>query len=224
MAEVQQNLRDLAFVARLDDIYYRKFIWVTDEGGKRSWNAAIASPEYRKAFEESGLDVTELTSSEAAKRIAESGVKVEIIAAIDDWSLFEPKVEIAHRLLAVARLADPGDWLNRLRDPAIRKYKTALQKLASEAYPERLQPRVISVLVTLMFGHQLDPGPLLQVARASNPSEFELAFLEAGWRNWSKKGNSVGPYEAARALRPEIRGYGITSALRWNRRVTWTAR
>ena len=48
----------------------------------------------------------------------------------------------------------------------------------------------------------LDPTPLLARARTRYPSEFELAFQHGLW-NLRYNGQGIGPFEAARALRPD---------------------
>lgn len=202
---VEQSQRDLAFVAQLDDIRYRKWVWIGEPGGQGDFNTKIASPEYHKAFAARGLPLDTLDVNEAARRVSASAVKAELIAAIDDWALYEEKDSLRDRLLAIARTADAGQWTDRLRNAAIWKDKAALAKLAADADPAVTAPPTISVLAELMRRSDLDPSPLLSAARAKHPTDFELAFALGQWlANTTKDGQQIGPYEAARALRPEV--------------------
>jgi tetratricopeptide (TPR) repeat protein len=204
LAEVEQAQRDLAFVVRLDDIRYRKWIWVSQPGGKGAFNAQVAAPAYRQAFAERGLDLTRLDPAGAAERIAASPVKAELVAAVDDWALFEPEPAVRDRLLDVARRADPGPWTDRFRDPAVRNDRAALAKLAEDADPAHTSAEALSVLAVRMGQLNLDPAPRLTAARAVHPADFELAFALALWHTLHRDERSIGAYEAARALRPEI--------------------
>ena len=91
LAEVQQALQDVAFVEQLDDIRYRKWLWITDPGGNGNFNEKIAAPAYRQAFAERALDLKTLDPAVSARRIAASAVKAELVAAVDDWALHEPE-------------------------------------------------------------------------------------------------------------------------------------
>jgi Flp pilus assembly protein TadD/tRNA A-37 threonylcarbamoyl transferase component Bud32 len=208
---VEQARADLAFVVKLDDIRFRKWVWIATEGGTGHFNEETAPPEYRRAFAERGLDPTALNPADAALRIASSAVKAELVAAVDDWALYEPDATLRDRLLEVARKADPGVWTDRLRTPAVRSDRAEVAKLAAAADPSTT-PAALSVLAVLMQRHGLDPSPLLSAARAKHPTDFELAFVLGRWHTLNSKevpstkreaiGREIGPYEAARALRP----------------------
>ena len=227
-AEIEQARSDLAFVVQLDDIRFRKWVWIAEEGGKGHFNTKIASPEYRKAFADRGLDLEMLDPVETARRIAASAVKADLVAAVDDWALYERDESLRNRLLAIAGRADPGEWLNRLRDPAVwdhlmpqtkladlanipHRIATAvrddlmpLTKLAVDADPGATSISALYVLATLMERKGLNPTSLLLAARNHYPTDFELAFALGHWHAGSSKNEqNIGPYEAARALRPE---------------------
>ena len=204
LPEAEHARNDLVFVVKLDDIRFRKWLYIAEPGGKGSFNTKIAAPEYRRAFAERGLKLEEFAPTEATNRIAASAVRVELVAAVDDWALYEPDVAVRARLLEIARKADPGAWTDRLRDPAVWSDKAAIAKLAAEVDPTSTAPSSLSVLVELMERLQFDPAPLLTSARAKHPTDFELAFALGLWhgRN-SKDGQQIGSYEAARALRPD---------------------
>jgi predicted ribosomally synthesized peptide with SipW-like signal peptide len=203
LAEVQQALQDVAFVEQLDDIRYRKWLWIAEPGGKGNFNAKIAAPAYRQAFAERALDLTTLDPAVSARRIAASAVKAELVAAVDDWALHEPKLGLRDRLLDVARRADPGPWTDRLRDSATRSDRDAVKKLATDADLTSTSSAALAVLAELMKRQGLDPVPRLTAARTRYPADFELAFLLGHEHFVSRDGQGIGPFEAARALRPE---------------------
>src|SRR5262249_30084670 len=128
---------------------------------------------------------------------------------VDDWALYVPDKDesLRTRLLEIARRADPGAWTDRLRDPTAWKNPDALKKLAADANPATTTPAVLSVLAELMTRkpNHLNPSALLSAARTKHPTDFELAFALGRWYV-HRKGEQqigIGPFEAARALRPE---------------------
>ena len=130
-------------MVQLDDIRFRKWVWVVEPGRPGDFNTKIASPEYRAAFTQHGLDVATLEAADAARRIAASAVKAPLVEALDDWALYEPDTNLRERLLGIARQADPGPWTDRLREPGGWKNRSTVAKLAAEAgpTPPSLPPR-----------------------------------------------------------------------------------
>ncbi len=203
LAAVEGERRDLALVVKLDDIRYRKWVWVSEAGGKGEFDTKIAPPEYRKAFAARGLDLAALDPADAVRLITGSEVKEEVVAAVDDWALYEKDERVRNRLLDVARKADPGPWTDRLRDPAVRADKAALEKLVAETDFATVRPGALCALAELMRRQGLEPAVLLTAARTRHPTDFELNFAY-GRRFVSVGGLQLGPYEVARALRPEV--------------------
>jgi tetratricopeptide (TPR) repeat protein len=203
-ADVEQAIQELAFVVRLDDIRFRKWTWIKGEGRAGEFNKRIAAPAYRGEFARHGLDLLSLSPAAAAMRIAASAVKTELVAALDDWALHEPEPAVCERLLEVARQADPGPWTDRLRDPAVRNNPEGVKQLAADVDPAGASAANLSVLSELMVRQKVNPVPLLSKAYAAHPADFELAFLlGAVLKVTSKNFAAIGPYQAARALRPK---------------------
>ncbi|MBN9121090.1 MAG: protein kinase, partial [Planctomycetes bacterium] len=212
-AEVERAQSDLAFVVKLDDIRFRNYCGVIESDTimslvhlQRTPLSLPASQEYREAFTQYGLDLITIAPAEAAKRIAVSAVKADAVAAVDDWALRERDIEIRNRLLSIARLADPGEWTDRLRSPTVWSDKTAVAELANTADFRAVAPATLSTLVELMQRHGSDATSLLMKARAAHPTNFDLAFALGVYQ--FKDGTrptdpDSGPLEAALALRPE---------------------
>jgi tetratricopeptide (TPR) repeat protein len=204
LPEVEQARRGLAFVTRLDDIRYSKCIWNPAAGVAGGFQRSSVGPAYRAAFAAHGLDLTALEPAEAAGHIATSPVRAEIVAAVDDWSVYEPDPDLRNRLLQIARQVDPGPWTDRLRDPAVRGDKAAVAKLAADADAATVSPAALSTLAEVMSRAGLNPTAMLVAARDRHPTDFELAFVLGMWYTSNgPPGRSIGPYEAARALRPD---------------------
>lgn len=207
LAEVEQARSDLAFVVQLDDIRYRNWTWDPSLfDALMNYSFTDSSDEYNEAFAAHGLDLVTLDPSDAAKRIAASGIKAYLVAAVDDWALREVDEKIGKRLLEIARRADPGPWLNRFRDPVVRKNKDELAKLAAEVDVLNTSIAAIIVLAQLMDERRLDPSALLMSARTLHPTDFELALVLGLWHLHGKGDqdqSAIGPLEAARAIRPE---------------------
>jgi tetratricopeptide (TPR) repeat protein len=204
LADVEQAIRELALVVRLDDTRFRKWVWIKGEGRAGQFNTRIAAPAYRREFARHGLDLLSLSPAAAARQIAASAVKAELVAALDDWALHEPEPEVCERLLGVARQADPGPWTDRLRDPAVRNDPEAVRRLAADVDPAAASAATLSVLSELMGRQKVNPVPLLSKAHAAHPADFELAFLlGAVLKVTSKNFAAIGPYQAARTLRPK---------------------
>jgi hypothetical protein len=206
LPEVERARADLALVVRLDDIRYRKWVWVTGPDGKVDYDReAAAVPKYRKAFADAGLDPA-APDAVVVERIAASSIRAELVAALDDWALYEQNEAARNRLLEVASRADRADrgpWIDRVRNPALWKDKAALAKLAAEIDWDTAPPAAVSVLAALMQRADLSPASLLTTAHFKHPTDYDLAFVLAMWHLDRDDGLDLGPLEAARALRPD---------------------
>src|SRR5262249_27930588 len=96
--------------------------------------------DYTEAFAKYGLDLDRLDPEEAAERIRNRPISRQLIAAIDDWAVIAKRRRLPawQRLLAVARLADPDRWRNRLRDAiegGDRAFEEVLQAASPQGWP-----------------------------------------------------------------------------------------
>ena len=169
--------------------------------------------EYRNALARYGLDLGSPDPASVAARIAASPIKMELVAAIDDWALVESDKSVRNQLLEIASRADSGDWIDRLRDPSLRDSRHGVAKLAAEANVDAISGATLSILVRLMIDYDVDPSLILSAGRTRYPADFELAFLHAQWK--PPKGKielQLGPYEAAPRCDPTTPWFGIISA------------
>src|SRR5262249_40550656 len=103
-------------------------------------------PAYAQIFRESGIDVNALDAEEAAERIRARTITVELVAVLDDWAWTMAIDNERLHLSAVARLADPDPWRNRLRDALKQGDRKALEALAASDETNRLSPQNVEFL------------------------------------------------------------------------------
>jgi serine/threonine protein kinase/Tfp pilus assembly protein PilF len=170
--------------------------------------AARASPRYRDAFRDYGLDVTALDADAAAARIQGSAIKDQLLAALDDWLWCSPAKKRADRRLAVLRRADPDPWRGRFRDAFVRGDKHALEELARDPKAAAQPPATVVSLGMLLGGlgeHSL-AVELLRSAQQRHPDDFWINF-ELAWElqvsQPKRAAEAVRYYQAALALRPD---------------------
>lgn len=202
---VARAAEELEFARELDRIRFRKAMWAPAEGilGRKLKPAACA-PEYRAAFLARGFDLTTGELAKLAARVREAGIRAELLDALDDWALYEPDAVVRDRLLAVARLADPGPWTDRFRDPAVRKDPAALTQLVKEVDQATISPAIIVCLGSLMRDRGLDWRPLLARAQVAHPDNFDLALaLGLAAADGGNYPQALGQFRAARAIRPD---------------------
>jgi tetratricopeptide (TPR) repeat protein len=200
---VERAKADLAFARRLDDIRMKRGTWIGEPGGKGHFDLAGAVRDYPEAFRAAGLDVLGADPGVVAAAVAASPVRAELIAALDDWAALPLDESIRDRILGVLRRADPGPWLDRFRDPAIRADPVRLWWLARSADPARLPPATLTALSEVMEARGLDPVLLLLRAQFAHPGDFLIPFQLGQWHHSRKEHDAtIAHYRSARVTRP----------------------
>src|SRR5262249_7573641 len=137
-ARLERLQRDIAMARRLEEIYGQPrdllFFRGREQDGK-----------YADAFREYGIDLAALTVAEAAERIQESSIRLELARALDFWSSMRRRAGSKasprwQQLLEVARAADPDPWRDELRAALENDDRQALQTLAASADVHDLPP------------------------------------------------------------------------------------
>jgi tetratricopeptide (TPR) repeat protein/serine/threonine protein kinase len=146
------------------------------------WGAGDAA--YAAAFEKYGLDVDNLDLHAAADAIRASPISWQLIAALDDWAFIRRDWHFQgwERRLALARLADPHPWRNRLRDVMERKDVGALEQAIQMASPDDWQSAIV------LLGRLTEHAPpmreravaLLRRAQQRHPDDFWINIELAG--------------------------------------------
>jgi tetratricopeptide (TPR) repeat protein len=179
--------------------------------GAKSLGTAHAARAYALAFAASGLAVEPGREREVAARVGKSAVKHQLLAALDHWArqaIQGKQDELWGRLLAVARLADPGPWSDQVRDPALWKKRVAFVPLAVQAQKDprrfrQLTPQIL-VLIGSLLPDQKAAETWLRKAQALHPTDDRLNFGLA-YTLMRAKGHereAIGFYRAALAVRP----------------------
>jgi tetratricopeptide (TPR) repeat protein len=176
--------------------------------GKGQFDTAKAPREYRAAFLAHGFDLEKGDPAALAAQVNAAGpIKAHLVAALDDWAVFEKNIDLRDNVLTVARLADPandpGKWTDRFRDPAVFDHDGELRKVAEAADPAALSPAVVVALADLMKRHGMDPSAVLRTAQLAHPDDFLIAFTLGQWYQGRSDRQAIGAYLVARALRPD---------------------
>src|SRR5262249_37049892 len=153
---LRQAQADLELAAKLENNQIgRSNIFV----GK-DHQASVAS-DYAAVFKEAGLALDDDEEAMAA-RIRESAIREQLLAGLDDWALVATEPAARARLLRIARLVDPDPGCrDRVRDPAGRGDRRALERLAAEvlATPRPEQPpQFLLTLAALLEEGKGDPA------------------------------------------------------------------
>jgi serine/threonine-protein kinase len=202
---LHQASDDLDFVRQLDCIRMKRSTWIAAEDGRGRFDLESAPPAYRAAFLLRGLDVVSSDSQALGERIRASGLKQEMVAALDDWAVLEPDPAVRNNILAVARTADPGAWVDDFRDPSVRVDDSRFATVVETADPHALSPGTITALAELMERRHLDPVRLLQKAAFAHPRDFLIPFfLGQHAAQANQHSDAVAYYRVARAVRPDV--------------------
>jgi serine/threonine-protein kinase len=164
-------------------------------------------------FRALGIDVLRLPPEEAARRIRQSVVADELVAALDDWCWVlhqwdvERKGQI-RRLRDVARLADPDPGRNRLRE-ALTGGDAELERVALSLLPTALDNRPSPTYLILLanslarVGRSDEAVGLLEKADLRFAANFwinlRLAELHKDAQRWDR---ALAYYRVTRALHP----------------------
>jgi superkiller protein 3 len=193
-----QAERDLALVARLEDIRLKKLAYV--EG---RLNTAGTDREYARAFREAGLGTEGEAAEVVAGRLRRSAIRAVLVAAVDDWAVTTDRDSRRAWLLSVARRADPDPVRDRLRDPRAWRDPRALEKVAAAAVVEQLSPPLLTTLAARLQVTGGNPVPLLRRTQARYPGDFWVNFQLAAALTLDAPAEAIGYYQAALALRQE---------------------
>jgi tetratricopeptide (TPR) repeat protein len=173
---------------------------------------ARADRAYAEAFRTHDIDVDKLGPEKAAEQVRASGLRAELVAALDDWAALRRGLDRSgdgwKRVSAVARAADPDPWRNRLRDALPKNDRKALRALADDE-ALRAQPASTLVLLGVGLGEAGDPAgavAVLRQAQRRHPGDFWVNHELASWLLRLRPAHfddAVRFYSAALALRPE---------------------
>jgi serine/threonine-protein kinase len=209
---VAQLRAELEAVNRLHEALLQQYT-LTEEQQR---DYAGSDRAYAEAFAGHGLDLLAPGEGRVVERIRQSGIRRQLVAALDDWALVKLHLGdgSAERLREVAGLADDDPWRRGLRDPAVRNDTAAMERLAAEeierlAARDTAQPQPKANLrwlsVALVRTKSKAAGErLLRQAQQRYPEDFWINFELADSLSArpADVGEAIGFYRAALAVRP----------------------
>jgi tetratricopeptide (TPR) repeat protein len=205
--EVEELDRDLEMALRLQEARLRG---AAARDRRFDWQAASAA--YEEAFAWYGLEVESGDPRQAGEFIRSRSIWLQFAAALDDWAGWRNcgNKDCRH-LLAIARVADPDKWRNRLRDALERTDPRAVEELAASAQGDELPPATVVLLARVTRGYAREEQAVtaLQQAQQRHPDDFWVNFeLGACLANSRppRLEEAIRFYTAAVALRPQSPG------------------
>jgi serine/threonine-protein kinase len=205
---LDQERREQKLVARLDAIHLNRAASVNGRFDPRP-NAERADREYEVALREAGFGVVGDDPAVVAARIESSGIRAEVVSALDDWTVSARRADVDQArqrwLLDVLHRADPNPTRihQRLRDPALWKDHAALAELAEMALAEKPSVQLLVAVGERLIYAGADAGPFLQRVQREHPGDFWANFALGRALLVKNPGESIRYYQAALAIRPK---------------------
>jgi eukaryotic-like serine/threonine-protein kinase len=202
--KADENESDIRLLERLAGI--REFSDRTD-----FWQTV---GDYAAAFRSVSLDLKRQRPEEVGRSIARrpDRVALAMATAIDDWAVLRYEHggrELAARLMAAARVADPDPWRGRLRSALLEPRETrltALRDFARSAPLPELPPATLALLGRALKDVD-DPATaesVLRPAQRRHPDDLRLTILLAETLMMrSRQQEATRYYMMARVIRPE---------------------
>jgi serine/threonine-protein kinase len=196
--QIGRAMSELDVVERFDAIRMNRAASRRSDFGRKQ-----ADAEYVAALAMSGLGAVDDPPAQVGERIAATGVRSAIVAAIDDWAFCATDKGRLEWLLQVARAADadPG-WRDRVRDLQVWGDAAALGELARTARLADQSVPLLLVLGGLIVETGGDGVGFLRRVQAAHPADFWANFVLAEALDGREGNDAIGYYRAALALRP----------------------
>ncbi|HLW64418.1 MAG TPA: tetratricopeptide repeat protein, partial [Gemmataceae bacterium] len=170
-----------------------------------------SDPAYMEAFRDYNLPVKDLEPGEAARRIATSAIREQILAALYDWDwvlALKGAAAEHQKLAALIRLADSDPWRRQLYDLLDRKDIVGLVHLSQQPGALGQSPaRLLALGINL--GRTDLPAEVIFLRRAQQryPDDFWInnaLALDLG--TMKQLNEAIGFHRVAVALRPKSPG------------------
>ena len=136
-------------------------------------------PGYAAAFSEYGIDIDRLEPQEAAERLAESGIAVELAETLDHWgksrkSARPRDTEGWKKLFRIGQLLDPDPWRRRLRKALEDEDVDEMRQLVASPELMYASARTLELLGTTLrqWGDHARAEWVYRVARDRYPDDF----------------------------------------------------
>ena len=205
----QQHLQeleiDLNMVAALEFARLQRAA-VKDE----AYDNESAATAFAAAFGEYNLPLWELEPDEAARRIAASAIREQLLAALVEWANALADPAERKKIRMVARTADQNPWRQQIWDAQDQQDGVRLAVLAQSAEALDQPPGRLVVLGSILSGHD-KPAAIrfLRQAQQRHPDDFWINHQLAVNLYSSEPPQleeAIGYYRAAVALHPRSPG------------------
>ena len=197
---------DLDLVQRLDAIRLRRTLVLTAVRrpilARRPGDGPPPARLYEEAFRDAGLATMGDDPASVASRVAASPVRGALVDALDDWASCDADRDRRAWILAVARLADPDPWRDRVRDPAAWDDVAELSDLAAAGLTSHQPTQFLVVLARRLRESGGRHWNFVKAVHGLRPGDFwanvELAYT---LYSASPKG-AIDLFRTARRMRP----------------------
>jgi tetratricopeptide (TPR) repeat protein len=211
--QASMELSDVRLVGRLDDIRQRLF---DREDAGSPLDFPEMEKEYAAALSEAVLVREGEEKDVVAARVRNSSVRVEALAAIQDWAAATSDEPRRAWLLAIACAADPDPARDSLRRPELWRDGNALAQLGSQPVPKSLSAELaVALALRALSANVPVPRALLVEVQKDHPEDYWLNTT-TGWC----LGRSRKLDEAATCLRTAISIRPCSAAAHFNLGIT----
>jgi serine/threonine protein kinase/tetratricopeptide (TPR) repeat protein len=170
-ARMLKRIHDLAIAVDLENIRMPSNVASSNYFSK-------AELEYRRVFQEFGMENVKTPPDDVAALIRGTTVAVELAAGLDDWASIGGSR--SDRLLMVAYLADHDPLRQQCRNALRRKDRNALAQLASDPNTYSQSPATLLLLSNTLSYTTQDVGMMglevLQRAQSRHPRDFWINY------------------------------------------------
>jgi tetratricopeptide (TPR) repeat protein len=202
-ARLDEEERDRHMLGRLEEARLPQLSLKDDQ-----YDFAWSNDKYASAFREYGIDVEGLTVCEASARLGQRAIKLDLVAALDDWAAHASENSGRQRLIAIARAVDRDPWRDEVRAALMQKDVPALTALSTTANVDTLPaPTLLLLADTLASLGEYEAGAaLLRRARPTHAGDFWINHqlgLFLTLKQPPALAEAIPFFTAASALRPE---------------------
>jgi tetratricopeptide (TPR) repeat protein/tRNA A-37 threonylcarbamoyl transferase component Bud32 len=170
-----ENERNQQMLRKLENA--RLGLALTLRGDSRS--SSGADRDYAAAFRWYEVDVPRLSVEEAARRLREQKIRVELAASLDDWAEVEPDAARTAALRELAIEVDDDPRRRQVRQALKVKGAKQLEKLADGWQRDALPVETLTLLGTALWRRQAGKGraeTVLRKAHLLQPGRFWTMF------------------------------------------------
>lgn len=208
--QLRDSLRDLEFIARLDEIRMERSVW-----RGIGFNYAETVAAYSQAFRNYGVDLDKVSTAAAISQLrARPRILVPVAAAIDDFvdnrhHLRGASDAADQALVSIARALDPDPIRDRFREALGRDVAAEIQSdlkgLAESLKVSQQSPGTLTLIALTLqrIGLEESAQTLLRRAQQEYPDEFWInLYLAYSLHRSHDHTGAARFYSAAIAVRP----------------------